>query len=368
MLVTSEYNPYKHYYVRDTKESNLGASVSIDQDKVGAMTKNINLYTTDMEGLRSPVAMSLSQTKETEFRDGKEVVNNTPYTAIVAYDLYDKDGNTIERASMLENQSYGYHGFMVAETDFLYEATSLYATLGEHQVFSNRAINDNEFLTNTLQFFGNESFTQEQYNSLAKQMESVVIELAGKVRNGETVNRDTINSVESKLTIDGVDFTIGQLLDMQEIAKAMRGSMSDMGTRNEDTFAKAGLVQSIAKYYGSTQGAAGEKFAEVITQRSETYINKLQTYLEDSYNARGSVDAPEHVKIMQHSARQIADMFTNLDTTNKDTMREDLQKQLDALTQWKKEYLSQIGASGVVADNKSNGSINALFEAWTKRI
>lgn len=368
MLITSEFNPYKHYYVKDSKESTLATNASIDQNKTTAQTQNINLYSTGVDGLRAPAAMSLSQTKETEFRNGKEVINNTPYTAIVAYDLYDKDGNIIERAGMIENQSYGYHGFMVAETDFLYEATSLYATLGENQVFRNRAINDNEFITNTLQFFKNESFSQEDYDLMSKQMESVVTELSEKVRNGETLNRETINSVESKLTIDGVDFTIGQLLDMQEIAKAMRGSMSDMGTRNEDSFAKAGLAQSIAKFYGSTQGAAGEKFAQVITQRSETYINKLQTYLEDSYVARGSVDAPEHVKIMQHSARQIADMFTDLDTTSKDAMRADLQKQLDALTQWKKEYLTQIGLSANAADNKQNSSINDLFEAWMKRI
>ena len=133
----------------------------------------------------NPLFEALPSTPKVDRYEGKRVVDNSDELSFITYYVGEAPKGSYEWASDLQRRDAAIHSFCYLETDFLYEAAGRYATLADDEVFKHRAIDDNEFISDTLNFFTGGNYTRDDRVKMEDGITTIVEELAPQIKNGE---------------------------------------------------------------------------------------------------------------------------------------------------------------------------------------
>lgn len=277
---------------------------------------------------------------------------------------------TAEDANKAAASGEATHGFFYRRSDFLLRAAKEYTALGENEVFRHRNIDDVNFVRDTLDFFTNGSYTQQDVNAMQDQITSVVRELAQQIKDGKTPGMEQVTTT---LTVGGSKVTISQLLEMQtvgrEFSETFHGMTSgSLTAHNTEAFAKMGIAKSLSDYYGTAQGNIGQMFADGMNrlyEKGKAAVEKAETWAQSvSYAAR----VPSSREAVQ-TELNIADLFSKLDTGSKNSLAQSFSSNLTKTRELVQEYCSkynmltsEVGLAG------ATDRISKFFQAWMNKL
>jgi len=301
--------------------------------------------------------------------DGKTVIQNWPSGGLIVENI-DPNVITAEDANRSAAAGGATHGFFYRSTDFLMDAAKEYAALGDNEVFQYRNIADVNFVRDALDFFTDGNYSQGDVNAVQEQMTAVVRELARQLKDGETPD---LSRLQSKLTIGGADLTISQLMDMQKIGRDLSESFNgitsgSLTANNTEAFAEMGIAKSLGNYYGSNKGEIGRMFSAAVDRLYEkgmAQLEKAEAWTQTvSYapNTPGSKDAVK-------TERNIADLFSKLDTSSKSSLAKSFSSTLSQARALVQQYCNQYNmlTSHVGLAGATDG-ISKFFQAWMDKI
>lgn len=278
--------------------------------------------------------------------EGKTIVENKGFGGIRVFQRYTEDGKLIYTANDANQSAKAgapTHGFFYQDTDFLMKAAEEYAKLGENEVFRYRNIDDGGFLQDALSFFTDGKYSSVNMYTIKDQMENAVLELAQQIKNGESPD---VTKVQSKLTIDGVDFTLSQLLNFQKIGGELKENFGDItvGQLDISRYGKMGLAKSLADYYGSDKGEAGAMFSSAMNRMYDKGIALIEeTAARPTYGIYGPTTS--YYRGTTKAASTIRDIFASLDTSSKESITQDFSSKLGAVRTLVQEHCKQFNVS-----------------------
>lgn len=301
--------------------------------------------------------------------DGKKIIDNSGSCGLVV-GFYDPSVFTADDANRSAAAGGATHGFFYRETDFLLDAAKEYAKLGENEVFKFRDIHDAAFVRDTLDFFTNGNYTQADVSAVQRQMDGIVRELAQQIKNGETPD---IGKLQGKLTINGTDTTVSQLMEMQKTGRELSEYFSGMtsgslNAKNTEAFAQMGLAKSFGNCYGSTRGELGRQFSDAMDRLYEK--GKVQVRNTEAWAktvSRGA-NTPGHQAAVRTELK-IADLFAGLDASNKSSLAGSFSTALSQARSAVKQYCSQYGlTTSYVGLAGATNQIAKFFQSWMDRL
>lgn len=260
-------------------------AASLDQDTLQNIFKDINL--SNSCNITPEMQADMQRQREDTYTPSNpnvEVVDNSTYARenmFAVYDNVDENGKwrtTIGTAeSLFRSGQHAIHGFSYFDTDFLTEAANEYAKLEEGQVYKRRAIYDDDFIRNTVNFFTGEDPTQEEKEAVQSQMDEIVKELAAKIKNGEKAD---VSSLKNTLTIAGKDVTMAQLMEMRDVSQ----KLSEIFNKTTiETTGASGLTVAMADLYGKiSKNPLAEEFTAGIERLANIDINMSLTNWEET--------------------------------------------------------------------------------------
>lgn len=304
----------------------------------------------------------------TDFYDGKTVVQNKGMGLIV--ETIDPSVYTAEDANKAAASGGATHGFFYRKTDFLFSAAQEYTALGENEVFRYRNINDVNFVRDTLDFFTNGNYDQNDVNRMQDQMTAVVRELAQQIKDGGSPD---LSKVKTTLTVGGSEVTISQLLEMQATGRELSESFSGMTSgsltaHNTEAFAEMGIAKSLSDYYGKDKGAIGQMFSQSMGRLYEkglAQVEKAEAWAKTVSYAAGTSGNRDAVK----TELNIAELFSKLDTGSKSGLAQSFSSTLTHARELVQQYCKQYGLlTSHVGLAGATDRISKFFQSWMDKL
>ncbi len=275
---------------------------------------------------------------------------------ITKIERYAASGNIIKNANWASDEyskGNGTHAFLYESTDFILEAAKEYSTLQDGQYFAYRNIHDGSFLWSATSFFKGENPTNDEMKALKSQIDNIVKELAERIKNGQSAD---INSLQSKLTIDGVDFTVSQLVNMQKIGVSLTHNMSgNIFDFYPDEYAKLGIANAFAKNMSNSENAQtkllGTALHRLAERNSNNAINELDRKLEKHPNSV----LKQSYEYKVSTLKQSIDMFSGINAS--ESMKSEFEEVL-------KDYGKMMSSYKTKMATNSGGDIQMLRDLF----
>ncbi len=308
--------------------------------------------------------------------EGKTIVENedTDIGIILQYvDPSAFQGSSLW-ASKAENRGAAVHTFFYEETNFLEDAAKEYAVLEDNEMFRYRSIDDGSFIQETLRFFTGGKYTDKDREELEYQMENVVMELSRMVRNGEEAD---ISKVKSKLTIGGVEVSMAELMEYQQMGRKISSSFlgANMGTLDSGKISQAaqvGIAKAMGNLYGSERGELGKRFSDGIDRLYEQAIanrEKSAQYTPSNFGPVPSYDDSLSLEL------DLPKLFAKMDTSSREGMIVSFQNTLSRAKSAVLGYCYKYGGAAhfnpygsMVNLNKATDQIQSFFQSWLDQI
>ncbi|MBO4915534.1 MAG: hypothetical protein J5449_10045 [Oscillospiraceae bacterium] len=300
--------------------------------------------------------------------DGKKIIDKREDVYGFLVRTTNQPGYTPESANEAAKNGASTHGFLYRESDFLFDAANSYAKLADDEDFRYRNIRDEGFVRDSLDFFTNGNYTEDDVRKMQDQMTDLVREMAKQVRSGETPDLDKL---QTKLTVGGADVTISELINMQTTGRKLSRVLNDIGIGNQIDavgFGKVGIAKAVGHNYGASRGEIGAKFSEAIDRmydKALSRVSRIATEVVEKANDGSGIYWRKTYKEVEKSDFQIADLLSKLDMSSKAAASKDLNakmKQVDGIIE---DYCRQ---HDVPADSfKRAGDKDALMkymESW----
>ncbi len=277
-------------------------------------------------------------------------------------------------ASKAENRGAAVHTFFYQETNFLEDAAKEYAVLEDNEMFRYRNIDDSSFIQQTLRFFTGGKYTDKDREELEYQMENVVMELSRMVRNGEEAD---ISKVQSKLTIKGVEVSMAELMEYQEVGRKITSSFlgANMGTLDSGKITQAaqvGIAKAMGNLYGSERGELGKLFSDGIDRLYDKAIanrEKSAQYCHSQWSRVSSYDEALNLE------NDLVRLFAGMDTSSRASVTKSFQETVNRAKSAVSAYCYQYGGAAhfnpygsMVNLNKATDQIQSFFQSWMVRI
>lgn len=158
------------------------------------------------------------------------------------------------------------HAFMYVGTEQLEIAAEKYAQLEDGEMYSKRAIYDDEFVEQTLDFFTGGNYTEDDINRMKDDITSLVIEMAEQLKDGGEID---YSKLETKISIAGVNATMGEILEFQEAGKELKDAFyvreNGSGYLNTNGYAEMGMALAAANSFGDSRGELGAMFSNAMS-------------------------------------------------------------------------------------------------------
>ncbi|MBE7004074.1 MAG: hypothetical protein E7425_07290 [Ruminococcaceae bacterium] len=358
-------------WVSDTPAP-IGQTVAIGSEKIKQIEKSLNEKLRDGSLLKNAVDLTdrfepVSRPPlETTADDGKRIVENKSQLFFIEHNQ--PWATTSGMASNAAKSGWPTHGFLYEGTEFLTEAAKEYATLGDDEVFRHRNIWDGNFVNSTLDFFTNGNYTEDDVRRMQDQMTDLVRELGKQVRSGETLD---FSKAQTKLTVGGVDTTLSELLDMQKTGRVISEDLDHISFGTDiytKQFGQMGIAKAMGNAYGAASGELGAKFSAAVNRLYDNAMTMIQRNADEAVgrsNDGTGIYWPQNTSEVVKIDRQIADLFSKLDTSSKEAASNDFtakMKQADALIQ---SYCSKHGLqpSWVTFAGDKDG-LRKYMESW----
>ena len=330
-----------------------------EQMKDGSLLKNAIDLTDRFEPVSRPPL-------ETTADDGKRIVENKSQLFFIEHNQ--PWATTSGMASNAAKRGWPTHGFLYEGTEFLTEAAKEYAALGDDEVFRHRNIWDGNFVNSTLDFFTNGNYSEDDVRLMQEQMTDLVRELGKQVKNGEALD---FSKAQTKLTVGGVDTTLSELLDMQKTGRVISEDLDHISFGTDiytKQFGQMGIAKAMGNAYGAASGELGAKFSAAVNRLYDNAMTMIQRNADEAVgrsNDGTGIYWPQNTSEVVKVDRQIADLFSKLDTSSKEAARTDFNskmKQADALIQ---SYCSKHGLqpSWVTFAGDRDG-LRKYMESW----
>ena len=349
---------------------------ALNKDRIDQITKEAELAMKEGR-VQDIVILSKEQggfiNSGSSVSDGKTIVKNKGQGLIIGSTFTD-DGQMVYtsfEANRDAEKGAPTHGFFYHDFDFLSKAAEEYATLGENEEFLYRNINDVNLVRDTLDFFKNGNYSTEEVNQLQQQMTDVVKELAKQLKNGETID---FSKVESKLSIGGADVTIGQLMDFQKIGGELKETFDNItvgSSVNTLKYSQMGIAKAVGNLYGSDKGELGQMFSDAIDrlyEKGKTEIKRnlaAANQLESGYSKGWSPREKDAVA----TGLEIADTFSDLDISSKESFSKDFTGKLSAIQSLVQKHCDEFGiSSGHVGLAGDIAETTKYIQSWLDRI
>lgn len=230
--------------------------------------------------------------------------------------------------------------------DFLLRAAKKYSNLEENEVFRSRQINDTNFVRDTLDFFTGGNYTENDIEIMKNGITEVVVELGQQLRRGEEFD---LNKVKSTLIIAGNKVSMKELSQLMKVGKECIPVLesNNIGSLVANSYAKKGIVQSFAQAYGKQYGNIGEMFAKGIDRLYQKSVQQLEKQKKNIYetlydNSYQIALKPMFVDSISTGCK-IANLFTNIDMSNKETLGSNLKNALDQTKQFIQQHNNRFG-------------------------
>ncbi len=292
-----------------------------------------------------------------DVRSGPNIIDNEedkPQTGIIVtelhYKLVELDGlmcrqytdiwndSGLAGSGDLDTQGTGDCFFFHASTKFLTDAAKKYAGISDQQDFKYRPTKDHDFVCAAISFLKGDSATKEEVKSVQKQMDAVVKELAGRMKTGDSTD---LHTLKSKITIEGTDMTIGDLLDMQQSLNGFEGVMKtafeNVGTGDRGQFGKLGMMKPLIHAYAQNFAPNLRKGVESAFDQAADGLYKKAVDYQENWHAQtqkedGGCQCPNpyftsnaYYGNVRESFYQI---FSNLDSSSKGAMTKDFENRM----------------------------------------
>lgn len=300
---------------------------------------------------------------------GKTVIDNRASCGLII-ETIDPTVITADDANKSAAAGGATHGFFYHKTDFLFDAATEYAKLGENEVYRYRNINDVNFVRDTLDFFTNGDYTQNDVNAAQDQVTAMVYELAQQIKDGGSAD---LSKVQTKLTIGGEDVSLTQLLEMQKVGKELSESFDgfswgSLNGKNTQAFAEMGIAKSIGNHYGSDKGKIGRMFSDAIDhlyEKGVALVQKGEAWAKSVSVAANTSGDKAAVKLELN----IAELFSKLDTSNKSSLSSSFSSALSEMRAMVQQYCDQHGfLTSHVGLAGATDNISKFFQSWLDRV
>lgn len=134
-------------------------------------------------------------------------------------------------------------------------------------------------------------------------------------------------------------------------------------------YAEMGMAKAIGNYYGSDKGKIGEMFSSAIDQLYEKGKVRLEKAFKASSFSSGNQQWTARQKDALDTSMNIADTFSNLDTSSKENMIKDFTSKLSATQSIVQNHCKQFGLStshvGLAGDI---AGITQYFNSWMDKL
>lgn len=321
----------------------------------------------------NPLFAALPHEPKVDRYEGKRRVDNSDELSFITYRVGDAPKGSYAWASDLQRRDAAIHSFCYLDTDFLYEAAGRYATLADDEAFMYRAIDDTDFVSDTLNFFTGGDYTRADTVKMEDEITTIVEELAQQIKNGEAPD---LNKLQNKITIGGVEVSLIELMEYQKTGKELMDSFqygqlsAPLSGANVAGHAKMGLAKSIAELYGSDKGELGKRFSEGIARVYEKAVARQEKDASDDF-WRDGYWSSEAVDIQVDSAK----LFGHMKSSSKESLAEDLSQKLNQLQSRIRAYCYSFGNQlaynpygSVINLNGTVKKIQDFFQAWMEKI
>ena len=294
----------------------------------------------------TPIEMPECPPAPTTDDQGRTYVSNLPGSGgLIVGSTIDENGNRITfpgDANFAAAQGAATHGFFFHNRDFLDDAVKAYSTLADNEIFRRRDINDINFVRDTLDFLTGGDYSEEDVQTMQKQIENIVWELSRQVRQGGEAD---LSKVSQKLTIKGAEIGLDELFRMQAYGRKLEPALNQTSVGQMDTlyYAKKGLAASLAAQYGKQFGEAGEMFADAIDRLLEKSIKNVREANEKANNSPWGWGAKENDSV--ETGLEITKLFSKLDTGSESAFRTDFSDKLKQMRQMVLDYGDRYGLS-----------------------
>lgn len=273
-----------------------------------------------------------------DVRSGPNIIDNEEDKPQSGFFVTVTDAREFNIYTFEDYQGTGDRFFFHAPTDFLTDAAKKYAGISDQQDFKYRPTKDDDFVNIAISFFKGDSATKEEVKSVQKQMDAVVKELAGRMKTGGSTD---LHTLKSKITIEGTDMTIGDLLDMQQSLNGFEGVMKTAyqngGTGDRGQFGELGMIKPLIHAYAQNFAPNLRKGVEsAFGQAADSLFKKAVDYQENwhaqTQKENGGYECPNsyftsnaYYGNVRESFYQI---FSNLDSSSKGAMTKDFENRM----------------------------------------
>lgn len=229
------------------------------------------------------------------------------------------------------NEQKGYIDsyFFHADTDFLVEAGEQINSEGKYDRYSVNANTLTYYAQGLVDFFGDQGDPWNTRDQLVQSLRDAAFEMADRLKNGESSD---VRSLTTTLSINGEDVTIGELMDMRNMANKIIDSFgsdfygSAAGTRQYYDYVQKGMIQAVATQYGqSLSSKLGDAFSARFTDMVQNNISCGM----DSFNELILNDNPEWKNWIREMSENAFEMFSKLDLSSRTVADAEFHQKLD---------------------------------------
>ena len=273
-----------------------------------------------------------------EVRSGPNIIDNEENKPKTGFFVTVTDERESNIYTFEDYEGTGDQYFFHAPADFLTEAAKKYAAISDQQDFKYRPTKDDDFVNIAISFFKGDSATDEEVKSVQKQMDSVVRELADRMKTGGSTN---LHTLKSKITIEGTDMTIGDLLDMQQSLNGFEGVMKtaylSCGTNDSGQFGKLGMLKPLIHVYAQSFAPNLQKGVESAFGKAADGLYKKAVDFQENWHAQtlkedGGYQYPNPYYTSDAYYGNVREnyyqIFSNLDSSSKAAMTKDFENRL----------------------------------------
>ena len=204
------------------------------------------------------------------------------------------------------------HNFLTRNGAYLAEAAQEIAATGKNTSYTYNVENE-VFARDTLDFFTNGQYSSQDVETLTKQLDQVVLELAEQIKSGQQMD---MNKVKTKLTVAGAETTAADLFKFQKMGRILEDSMHmHGGDLIICDYAKTGVTIAAAKKMAATHGELGKMFSQTVDRFYGQHRNKLHDFSE-SFIASAKNRNPALFRDSSKTGLEILDMYANINFGN----------------------------------------------------
>lgn len=242
--------------------------------------------------------------------------------------------------------------FFTAGVDFLYEAAEKYAKIEDYQDFKWSVVDSSNFVRSLMDFLDSGSSSGEEFNTISGDLKALTRELAERMKNGESTDLDSLTTT---ITVKGTDFTISQLVELQQTLQGFSKLADNSEIKDQQTFAKLGLASTIANAIVEKYSYASDEFASSL---GSALNNLVDNYSRNVYS-QISIDSgkPNAAYTANKAAvgKTVYDMFSNLDYSSKENLIDSYNKQMNTISNMLTDYtkymsVQTLGKNTIITD------------------